>query len=75
MTLSELGIGTAASIGIGAPVTIAGVRSRSKPLTAIGAAIMVAPITYVGVLIAADMVGEIREKASKKKNTSSSDEA
>ena len=73
MTLIELGIGTVTSIGIGAPVTIAGVKSGSKPLIAIGATIMAAPITYASVLIASAKIGEIR--ASKKKNTSSSDEA
>ena len=74
MTVMDLGIATVTGIATGVPVTIAGVKYASKPLVGIGAALIAAPITYAGVLIASAKIGEIREKASNKKNTSS-DEA
>ena len=67
MTMMELCIGTAASIGIGTPIVVGGVKRGSKPLIAIGATIAIAPITYAGVLIAS-------AKISAKKKTSSSGE-
>ena len=74
MTVMELGITGITGIAVGTPAIVTGVKNGSKPLVAIGAAIIAAPITYAGVLIASAKIGEIREKASKKKNTSS-DEA
>ena len=68
MTLMELGIGTAASIGIGTPIVVGGVKRGSKPLIAIGATIAIAPITYAGVLIASAIIEEkkISTKSSSK---------
>jgi len=70
MTLMELCIGTAASIGVGTPIVIGGIKSSSKPLIGIGATIIVAPVAYAGALIASAKLEEIS-----KKKTSSSDEA
>ena len=67
MTMMELCIGTAASIGVGTPLVIGGVKKKSKILMASGAAIIVAPTMYAGALIAS-------AKISAKKKTSSSGE-
>lgn len=71
MTFMELGIATATGIAVGTPVTIVGVKKKSKIMAATGAAIIAAPIAWAVVGIT---TAHIEAKKFHQKKTSS-DEA